>query len=86
MERRILQQRIRTDTDVATVHRKASQLSELAGLENGACSDFAMAVSDVCKNMLKHIGEAKAEFLIEEFQNKCYLEAIVSNNDNTAAG
>ncbi len=85
MERRILRQRIRTDSDVVLVHRKATQLSELAGLETSSGNEFATAVSEVCRNVLKHVGEVNADFLVEQIPEGRFLEAIISNNQKAGA-
>lgn len=72
----ILKIKIENELDIVLAYKRTKQLSEYTGMNISAQTKFATAVSEICRNVLEHVGEGIIKFgIIEEGQ--LYLEAQV---------
>jgi anti-sigma regulatory factor (Ser/Thr protein kinase) len=79
MREAILTIRIQNEMDIVLAYRRAKQLSELTGLNISTQTKFATAISEICRNVMEHVGEGEIAFnLIEE--TTLYLEAVVKDH------
>jgi signal transduction histidine kinase len=74
----IVKIRIQNELDIVLAYKRAKQLSEYTGMNISTQTKFATAVSEICRNVLEHVGEGYIKFNIIE-EGQLYLEALVSD-------
>ncbi len=75
----IVKIRIQNELDVVLAYKRAKQLSEYTGMNISSQTKFGTAVSEICRNVLEHVGEGTIKFnLVDEGQ--LFLEAVVSDH------
>lgn len=74
----IVKIRIQNEMDIVLAYKRAKQLSEYTGMNISTQTKFATAVSEICRNVLEHVGEGSIKFEIVE-EGQLYLEALVSD-------
>ncbi|MER2997640.1 sensor histidine kinase [Pontibacter populi] len=79
MLRSLLKININNELDVVLAYKRAKQLSERLGITIGNQTKFATAVSEICRNVVEHVGNGNIQFSIIEEQNVKYIEAIVAD-------
>jgi signal transduction histidine kinase len=65
------------ELDVVLAYKRAKQLSQLTGMHVPTQTKFATAVSEICRNVLEHVGEGSIRFGIVEKDNALHIEALV---------
>ncbi|MBJ6118956.1 sensor histidine kinase [Pontibacter sp. BT310] len=79
MSRSILKININNELDVVLAYKRAKQLSERLGITIANQTKFATAVSEICRNVVEHVGSGTIQFALIEVQSINYIEAIVSD-------
>jgi signal transduction histidine kinase len=79
MEQTILKINLSNELDVVLAYRRAIQLSERLGVTLASQTKFGTAVSEVCRNVVEHVGMGMIQFNIVEDNGLKYLEALVSD-------
>lgn len=79
MIKNILKINITNELDVVLAYKRAKQISEKLGITIGNQTKFATAVSEICRNVIEHVGNGAIQFNIAEDKSIKYLEAIVSD-------
>ncbi|WP_162425781.1 sensor histidine kinase [Pontibacter pudoricolor] len=79
MPRSILKINISNELDVVLAYKRAKQLSERLGITIANQTKFATAVSEICRNVVEHVGNGTIQFALIELQSINYIEAIVSD-------
>lgn len=65
--------------DVVLAYKRAMQLSERLCVSMVNQTKFSTAVSEICRNVVEHVGSGQIEFNITEAAGKKCLEALVSD-------
>jgi signal transduction histidine kinase len=73
----ILKIGISTELDVVLAYKRARQLSQLTGMQAATQTKFATAVSEICRNVLEHVGQGNIWFSIVEEDKSTYVEALI---------
>lgn len=79
MNQPIISIKLQNELDVVLAYKRAMQLSEFTGQPVAAQTKFATAVSEICRNVLEHVGEGTIRFNIIETRGTLYLEAYVTD-------
>ncbi|SIT85855.1 sensor histidine kinase [Pontibacter indicus] len=79
MANNLLKINITNELDVVLAYRRAMQLSEKTGMAQAGQTKFATAVSEICRNVVEHVGNGTIQFSIMEAGGHNYLEAKVSD-------
>lgn len=79
MPKSILKININNELDVVLAYKRAKQLSERLGITIGNQTKFATAVSEICRNVIEHVGNGIIQFGFIEVESIKYIEAIVSD-------
>ncbi|WP_018478466.1 ATP-binding protein [Pontibacter roseus] len=79
MSRSILKINIANELDVVLAYKRAMQLSEKTGLAAAGQTKFATAVSEICRNVVEHVGNGSIQFSIISEKGYNYLEANVTD-------
>ncbi|MDX5348785.1 MAG: ATP-binding protein, partial [Hymenobacteraceae bacterium] len=79
MQRHILKINIQNEQDVVLAYRRAMQLSEKVGMAMASQTKFATAVSEICRNVLEHVGSGSIQFNLTDDNGLNYLEAVVTD-------
>lgn len=76
----LLRMQLRNELDVVLAQQRARQCAQLAGIAGAAQTKFATAVSEICRNVIEHvgIGEMVVALLLREQTVPC-LEALVTD-------
>lgn len=74
----IVKIRIQNELDIVLAYKRAKQLSEYTGMNISTQTKFATAVSEICRNVLEHVGEGNIKFAIVD-EEQLFLEAVVSD-------
>lgn len=77
--RTILKINISNELDVVLAYRRAMQLSERLGVALANQTKFATAVSEICRNVVEHVGTGSIQFGVAEEGGLHYLEALVTD-------
>ena len=72
----IVKIRLQNELDIVLAYKRAKQLSEYTGMNISSQTKFATAVSEICLNVLEHVGEGTITFGIIE-EGFLFLEALV---------
>ncbi|MBC5772826.1 sensor histidine kinase [Pontibacter sp. KCTC 32443] len=75
----ILKINITNELDVVLAYKRAKQLSDKLGITIGNQTKFATAVSEICRNMVEHVGNGNIQFNLVEINGVKFIEAIVSD-------
>lgn len=65
------------ELDIVLAYKRANELAQLTGLAVSPQTRFATAVSEICRNVLEHVGEGNIKFSILEVSGYLFLEALV---------
>lgn len=79
MEKEIIKIQIQNELDVVLAYKRAMQLSEKCGLALANQTKFATAISEICRNVLEHVGLGHIKFCLVETGGRRYLEGVVSD-------
>ncbi|MFD2245625.1 ATP-binding protein [Pontibacter ruber] len=79
MSRNILKININNELDVVLAYKRAKQLSERLGIAMGSQTKFATAVSEICRNVVEHVGSGQIVYGVMEEAGIHFLQAIVSD-------
>ncbi|MCC9137459.1 ATP-binding protein [Pontibacter silvestris] len=79
MQRTILKISINNELDVVLAYKRAMQLAERLSIAVGNQTKFATAVSEICRNVIEHVGNGNIQFNIVEDNGIKYLEALISD-------
>ncbi|MBB6610600.1 sensor histidine kinase [Pontibacter sp. Tf4] len=79
MPRSILKINIANELDVVLAYKRAKQLSEKLGITIANQTKFATAVSEICRNVVEHVGNGTIVFNLPEEHGVKYIEAVVSD-------
>jgi signal transduction histidine kinase len=79
MEQPIINIKLQNELDVVLAYKRTMQLSELTGLPLASQTKFATAVSEICRNVLEHVGEGLIRFSMVQNRGGLYLEAYVTD-------
>ncbi|PKV76310.1 ATP-binding protein [Pontibacter ramchanderi] len=79
MANSLLKINITNELDVVLAYRRAMQLSEKTGMAQANQTKFATAVSEICRNVVEHVGNGTIQFSIVEENGHNYLEAKISD-------
>lgn len=70
---------INNELDVVLAYKRARQLTEFSGLPLPTQTKFATAVSEICRNVLEHVGEGSIWFSIVEHEKNLFVEALITD-------
>ncbi len=79
MPRPILKFNIANELDIVLAYKRAMQLSERLGIALGNQTKFSTAVSEICRNVVEHVGDGVIQFNLVEDNGHNYLEALISD-------
>ncbi len=79
MQRSIIKINIANELDVVLAYKRAMQLSERLGIALANQTKFATAVSEICRNVIEHVGHGAIQFGVIEESGSHFLEAFVSD-------
>jgi signal transduction histidine kinase len=79
MQRSLLKINIANELDVVLAYKRAMQLSERTGMAQANQTKFATAVSEICRNVVEHVGNGSIQFNIVGEGGHNYLEAYISD-------
>ncbi|TXK48717.1 histidine kinase [Pontibacter qinzhouensis] len=79
MTRNIIKININNELDVVLAYNRARQLSERLGISMGSRTKFSTAVSEICRNVIEHVGNGQIKFGLAEETGHKYLEAVISD-------
>lgn len=79
MNKEIVKIKIETELDVVLAYKRSLQLAEFCGIPMASQTKFATAVSEICRNVLEHVGQGQIHFSIIEQNGRLSLEALVSD-------
>lgn len=79
MQRSIIKINIANELDVVVAYKRAMQLSDRLGLVLANQTKFATAVSEICRNVIEHVGHGAIQFSVVEENGSHFLEASVSD-------
>ncbi|WP_066830558.1 sensor histidine kinase [Rufibacter ruber] len=71
--------KLQNELDVVLAYKRTMQLSEFTGLPTAAQTKFATAVSEICRNVLEHVGEGAIKFSMVEVRHVLLLEAYITD-------
>jgi signal transduction histidine kinase len=66
-----------TEFDVVCAYKRARQLAEMTGMNISLQTRFGTAVSEICRNVIEHVGEGKIHFHLVEDKGQIYLESQI---------
>lgn len=70
---------LHNELDIVMAYKRARQLCDMTGIAVPPQTKFATAVSEICRNVLEHVGNGTIEFNLLEEEGKLCLEALVSD-------
>ncbi|WP_192822461.1 sensor histidine kinase [Rufibacter sp. LB8] len=79
MDQPITTIKLQNELDVVLAYKRAMQLSEFSGLPVASQTKFATAVSEICRNVLEHVGEGTIRFNMIDNRGVLLLEALVTD-------
>jgi signal transduction histidine kinase len=68
-----------TELDVVVAYKRARQLTELTGITIPTQTKFATAVSEICRNVIEHVGEGVIVFHLAEDAGRLWIEANITD-------
>ncbi|MBC3539601.1 ATP-binding protein [Rufibacter sediminis] len=79
MDQPITTIKLQNELDVVLAYKRAMQLSEFSGIPIASQTKFATAVSEICRNVLEHVGDGTIRFSMIENRGILSLEAYVTD-------
>jgi signal transduction histidine kinase len=79
MDKEIIDIKIENELDIVLAYKRAMQLSGLCGIALAHQTKFATAVSEICRNVLEHVGQGNIKYSLIETEGRLYLEGQVSD-------
>jgi len=79
MPRNIIKIEINNELDAVLAYKHAMQLSENLGVAMVGQTKFATAVSEICRNVVEHVGCGHVDLNVTEEAGTHYLEAVVTD-------
>ncbi|RNI26883.1 sensor histidine kinase [Rufibacter latericius] len=79
MDQPITTIKLQNELDVVLAYKRAMQLSEFSGLPTASQTKFATAVSEICRNVLEHVGNGTIRYSMVEHRGILSLEAFVTD-------
>lgn len=79
MEKEIIKIKLENELDIVLAYKRAMQLSALCGMAAAHQTKFATAVSEICRNVLEHVGQGQIKFSLLESGHRLFLEALVAD-------
>ncbi|QNF32245.1 histidine kinase [Adhaeribacter swui] len=79
MKKEIIKIKIENELDVVLAYKRSLQLAGFCGIAMANQTKFATAVSEICRNVLEHVGQGQIQFNIAENKGILYLEALISD-------
>jgi signal transduction histidine kinase len=79
MDKDIITIHIENELDVVLAYKRGMQLSGFCGLAVANQTKFATAVSEVCRNVLEHVGQGQIKFNLAEEKGRLYLQAVITD-------
>ncbi|QMU29160.1 sensor histidine kinase [Adhaeribacter radiodurans] len=79
MKKNIIKIKIENELDVVLAYKRSLQLAGFCGIAMASQTKFATAVSEICRNVLEHVGHGQIQFNITELKGILYLEALISD-------
>lgn len=70
---------LQNELDLVLAYKRAMQLSEFSGFPMAEQTKFATAVSEICRNVVEHVGEGSICFTLVENSGYFLLEALVTD-------
>jgi len=86
MLRNIIKIEINNELDAVLAYKRAMQLSENLGVAMVGQTKFATAVSEICRNVVEHVGCGHVALNVVEAAGAHYLEAVVTDRGRGIAG
>ncbi len=68
-----------TELDVVVAYKRARQLAELTGISLPTQTKYATAVSEICRNVIEHVGEGSISFHLSEDAGRLWIEACITD-------
>jgi signal transduction histidine kinase len=68
-----------TELDVVVAYKRARQLAEMTGITLPAQTKYATAVSEICRNVIEHVGEGVIRFHLAEDAGRLWIEACITD-------
>ncbi len=68
-----------TELDVVVAYKRARQLAEITGITLPAQTKYATAVSEICRNVIEHVGEGVICFHLAEDAGRLWIEACITD-------
>ena len=75
----ISQVSLHTEQDIVLAYKRARQLSAWCGMATAAQTKFATAVSEICRNVLEHVGAGGLAFHLLDMEGRLHLEALAND-------
>ncbi|AMM50972.1 hypothetical protein TH61_06955 [Rufibacter sp. DG15C] len=79
MNQPIISIKLQNELDVVLAYNRAMQLSQFTGLPVAGQTKFATAVSEICRNVMEHVGEGLIRFSVLESRGILFLEAYITD-------
>ncbi|GEO03179.1 hypothetical protein AAE02nite_08430 [Adhaeribacter aerolatus] len=79
MDKDIIRIQIQNELDVVLAYKRAMQLSGLCGMATANQTKFATAVSEICRNVLEHVGQGQIKFGLVEDKGRLFLEGFIAD-------
>ena len=68
-----------TELDVVVAYKRARQLAEMTGISLPTQTKYATAVSEICRNVIEHVGEGAIAFHLAEDAGRLWIEACITD-------
>lgn len=79
MDKNIIRIQIQNELDVVLAYKRAMQLSGMCGMATASQTKFATAVSEICRNVVEHVGQGQITFSLVEEKGRLYLEGYITD-------
>jgi signal transduction histidine kinase len=78
--RPLLQLQLRHEIDVVLAQKRTRECARLVQLTSAGQTKFATAVSELCRNVVEHVGVGELRLAVISRPNSTWLEAVVSDH------
>jgi signal transduction histidine kinase len=68
-----------TELDVVVAYKRARQLTEMTGITLPTQTKFGTAVSEICRNVIEHVGQGAISFHLIEEAGRLWIEANIQD-------
>jgi signal transduction histidine kinase len=79
MKKEIIKINLGNELDVVLAYKRSLQVAQFCGIPMASQTKFATAVSEICRNVLEHVGHGQIQFNVEEYHGRLFLEALISD-------